>query len=72
MWVAVDGAPGHSWLMNEIAAGEDHLVYAARIMLNLKSRMCEFERNKASNVFLDIAARASRCAAILKSEGNPK
>jgi hypothetical protein len=72
MWVAVDGAPGHSWLMDEIAAGEDHLVYAAQIMLNLKSRMSEFERNKASKVFLDIAARASRCAAILESEGNPK
>jgi hypothetical protein len=58
--------------MDEMAVGGDHLVYAARIMLKFKSTMSEFERNKASHAFLNIAARASRCAAILKSEGNPK
>jgi hypothetical protein len=72
MWAAVDGAPGHSWLMAEISRVEDHLEDAARIMLNLKSGMGEFARSKAGNAFRDIATRASRCAAILKSEGNPK
>jgi Protein of unknown function (DUF3102) len=72
MWAAVDGAPGHSWLMDEISRVEDHLEDAARIMLNLKSGMGEFERSKAGNAFRDIATRASRCATILKPEGNPK
>jgi hypothetical protein len=71
-WTTIDGAPGYSWLMDEIAAGEDHLVYAAQIMLNLKPKMSESERNKGKNAFLDIATRASRCAAILKPEGNSK
>jgi Protein of unknown function (DUF3102) len=77
MWAAVEDppghfSPGHSWLMDEISRVEDHLEDAARIMLNLKSGMGEFEMNKASNAFRDIATRASRCATILKPEGNPK
>jgi hypothetical protein len=72
--VAVDGAPGHSWLMDEIGRAVDNLVRAAELMQKLMSRsgMSELERNKAENEFLAVARTASRCAAILKSEGNPK
>jgi hypothetical protein len=72
LWATVDGMPAPSWLVNEIEAAGDHLAHATKMMLRLNPKMSESERNKARNAFLDIAARASRCAAIFEPEGNPK